>query len=191
MAQPKSGDDLANPKLALFEHAMEEQKVMLPDDRIVSIERKYIARCYDDDVWCDDFDGIIDPEYDQGIAMFIETVVNAGLCRTSGTARFNFVLQNLNLKRATGDLFDWDCILVDRHASSRDWRKEKTICDAFSKHPRRDMNRLKERIRRPRSNDLCMSKDDQLLWRVCYLSLARKVFLARAGYPDFCQQTVL
>ncbi|MEP2529925.1 hypothetical protein [Roseobacter sp.] len=191
MAQPETGIDVADCKLALFEQAIEERKVMLPDDRLVDIQPKSIALSYDGDVWCDDFDSIIEPDYDQSTAMFVETVVNAGLCRTSGSARFNFILRNLDLKRSTGDLFDWDCILIDRRASSRDWRKEKTICDAFSKYPRRDMNRLKEKIRKPRSNELCMSENDQLLWRVCYLSLARKVFLARAGYPEFCDQAVL
>lgn len=188
MAQETTPVLRLNIETHVFESAMRAQKVLLPDGSLADIVYSDVAPSYGGDVWCDDFDAIIEPGYDQGLAMFIETVVNAGLCRPSGSGRFNFILQNLDLKRAKGDLFDWDRLLIDRHASSRDWRKEKTICDAFSKYPPRDMNRLKEKVSAPRENELCRSKDDYLLWRVCYLSVARKVFLARAGYAEFSVQ---
>lgn len=174
---------------ALFKQAMETRQILLPDGRITAIHSDMVDRQTDEDIHCDAFDLIVRPDYEHGYACFVETLVNAGLCGSSGSQRFYFVPQNLNLKTATGDLFDWNDLFYDRQAQSTDWRKEASFCDAFSAFPNRAMNRLKEKITQPRESILHMSRDDRLLWRMCFLSLARKVFLARAGFPEFCAQS--
>lgn len=174
--------------LTAFLTAMRTGSVLLPDHRVVAIGAEDIVPTTDEDVWCDDFEQIIEPGYEQCHACILETLVNAGFSLPSGTGRFMFVLQNLSQERASGDFFDSNQRFIDRQAEVIDWRKERTFCDAFTLLPRRCMNRLKEKIYQPRQGILDMSENDDLLLRLCYLSLAIKVFLARAGYPEFCQR---
>lgn len=176
------------PDLTAYNAAIANKDVLLPNGERVKIKHRDISASYDGDAWCDEYDVIIEPDYEHNLGCFYNTLVNAGHCRTSGTHRFSFVLENVGLKRATGDLFDWKCVFIDREMPATNWREERMICDAFSAHPRRCMNRLKERIENPREDVLHQSRNDNLLWRICYLSLARKVFLARAGYLKFCER---
>lgn len=171
---------------ARFETAVNSSAVLLPDGRMAKIGPENVAYSTEEDVWCDDFELIIKPEYEQLYACILETIVNAGHCETSGSYRFLFVLQNLSLSRAKGDFFDCNRVFIDRRAEVTDWLKERTFCDAFTALPRRCMNRLKERIGKPRQGILDVSEDDHLILRLCYISLAVRVFLARAGYPEFC-----
>ncbi|MCR9089468.1 MAG: hypothetical protein NXH97_22340 [Rhodobacteraceae bacterium] len=173
------------PDLTAYNAAIANKDVLLPDGESVKIKHQDISARFDGDAWCDEYDVIIEPDYEHNLACFYNTLVNAGHCRTSGTHRFSFVLENVSLKRAAGDLFDWKRVFIDREIPAKNWREEQTICDAFSAYPRRCMNRLKERVEKPRQEVLQQSKDDNLLWRICYLGVARKIFLARAGYPEF------
>lgn len=155
-----------------------------------------LLRTWEGDVWCDAKEEIESPSYDQGLARFIESVVAAGFCGLSGTARFNFVLQNVSLDRAKGDHFDWNRVFIDREILKKTAKKVGTrrllhqpfgdICDTFGEAPRRGMNHLKTRVDLPRQNTL----QERVLEKICWLSLARKVFLARAGHPEFCERYV-
>lgn len=178
------------PDLTVYNAAIAKKKVLLPDGRHVKIRKEHVLPVFEGDVWCDAIEVMETPDYEHGIACFIESVVNAGLCGPSGTGRAKYVLRNLHPDHASGDLFDWRRMFIDREFRHHDWRHEKTICDVFSKQPERFMNRLKTRVSCFRDGDLQESAGDQLKWRMCYLSLARKVFLARAGYPEFCERQI-
>lgn len=175
-----------HPMLVAFHAAMEAKHVLLPDGRTVQIKRQDIMPNTDEDIWCDDFEWIIEPSYEQRLACILETLVRAGLCPPSGEQRYHFILRCLSQIRSTGDLFDSNCRFIDRNETERDWRKDRDFCAAFPDIPRRCMNRLKERMYHPRRRLLNQSKGDVLFLRLCYISLAIKSLLARAGYPEFC-----
>ncbi|OXT01980.1 hypothetical protein B7H23_03315 [Notoacmeibacter marinus] len=166
------------------ELALNHGRIFLPDGHWVTFEEP-TKKTWDGDIWCDPKEEIDEPLYEQGLARFMESVVAAGHCGRSGTQRFNFVHQHLT-DRAKGDLFDWTEHFIDREVRSHRPEDEVTICDAFGKAPRRTMNRLKERVETPRETSL----QEGMLWRICYLSIARKCFLARIGYPEFCERQV-
>lgn len=172
--------------LPAFHCAMQAKHILLPDGRVVPIRKEDVAASTYEDIWCDDFEWVIQPAYEQRLACILETFVNAGFCRPSGGDRYHFVLQCLSQRRTTGDLFDNNCSFIDRSAPMLDWRKDRDFCDAFPDIPRRCMNRLKDRIYQPRTRVLNQSKDDALFLRLCYIALAIKSYLARAGYPEFC-----
>lgn len=175
-----------HPILQPFHCAMQAKHVLLPDGRVVPIRKQDVAVSTSQDIWCDDFEWVIEPAYEQRAACIMETLVNAGLCPPSGADRYHFILCCLSPRRTTGDLFDSNSYFIDRSAPVLDWRKDRDFCTAFPDIPRRCMNRLKERIYQPRTRVLNQSKDDALFLRLCYISLAIKSILARAGYPEFC-----
>ncbi|MBL4785242.1 MAG: hypothetical protein JKY49_07425 [Cohaesibacteraceae bacterium] len=155
---------------------------------------------FDDDVWCDAGEEIRNPAYEQNFARFIESVVAAGYCGRSGSAKLDFVLQNLSLERARGDLFDPNKIYIDRESVPRKPEDERTICESFGIAGRRTFNRLKDRVDNPRKTMFVdrpcngklrgLTSQRPLLARLCWCSLARKVFLARIGYPEYCERFV-
>ncbi|SFJ14637.1 hypothetical protein SAMN05216258_1153 [Albimonas pacifica] len=155
--------------------------VPLPDGRMTLVDRP-LARVCEDDVWCDPEAMLRDPAYEQGIALFFDALARAGFCGRSATSRFDWVVEQLG-ERAAGDLFDWNRIFIDREAVARRPEEERTVCDAFGVDLRRAMNRLRARAEAPRGKRL----DRPLLARMCWLSLARKVWLARAGHPEFLE----
>ncbi|NDW06485.1 hypothetical protein [Jiella pacifica] len=159
-------------------------RILLPDGQWVRPVGP-VLKVWDGDIWCDPKEEIAQPAYEQSLARFMETVVAARFCGRSGSARFNFVYQNVT-DRANGDLFDWTERFIERDALPRNPEDEVSICDRFGFAPRRTMNRLKERIEAPREYLL----QERGLWRICYLSLARKCFLARIGYPSFCARQI-
>lgn len=158
--------------------------ILLPDGRLEKPSLP-LLRVWEGDVWCDPKEDIEEPEYEEGTARFFESIVAARLCRKPGTARFNFVLKHVT-DLAKGDLFDWKRLYIDRETVPRLPEDETTVCDAFGMHPRRAMNRLKESVYITRETTL----QGCLLNRMCWLSLARKVFLARAGFPQFSERQV-
>lgn len=156
------------------------KRILLPDNRWVKIE-KPLLRFWEGDVWSDLEFIIAEPSYEQGIASFMRSIVRSGFCGPSGRAQFNFVYQQVTV-RAEGELFDHNRLYIDRE-SVPTRPQEEPICDAFGRSPRRAMKRLQTRAVVGRNSLL----QDKLLERMCWLSIARKVFLARAGYPEFCE----
>ena len=170
----------------VFANELNQQKGMIfaPGSQWLAPREQQVSG-WDGDIWCDPKEEIERPEYEQGLARFIESVVAAGYCGDSGSARFNFVHQHVT-DRATGDLFDWTQRFIDREFTPQNPEDEVTICDTFGIAARRTMMHLKERVDNPRKTLL----QRRNLWRICYLSLARKCFLARIGYPEFCTRQV-
>ena len=125
------------------------------------------------------------PIYEQNLARFMESVVAAGFCGSSGTARFSFAYSHVT-DRAKGDLFDWNSIFIDRDIVPRFGEQNLLFCDYFGEAPERTMNRLKERVDQPRVSTL----QDRMFFRITVLALARKCFLARIGYPEYCERSL-
>ncbi|CTQ58141.1 hypothetical protein [Roseibium album] len=144
-----------------------------------------ILRVWDGDIYCDPKEEIELPAYEQNLARFIESVVAANYCGSSGSKRFNFAHQHAT-DRATGELFDWSRRFIDRERLPANPEDELTVCDSFGRTPDRAMNHLKQRVETPRDKVL----QERNLWRVCYLTIAMKCFLARIGYPEFCERRV-
>lgn len=157
-------------------------RIWMPDGSWGNVKQP-LFREWNGDAWCDPKHVIEEPDYEKGCARFLESVVSARYCRPSGAARFNFVFQNVT-DRSTGDLFDWNRVYIDRESLPRLPDVEVTVCDAFGKQPARALNRLKERANLARGYTL----QERLRQRMCWLSLARKVWLARAGFPEFCER---
>lgn len=178
------------PILRPFHWAMLHQEVLLPDGYSVKIVEEDLSFSTDEDVWADDYETLISPGYEQGLACFFETLVNADLCGASGEQRFLFVLSNLSGRRAKGDLFDWNCHFYDRQEMNSDWLNSPLVRECFSYDPRRCMNRLKERVYAPRRKMLRSSQANALVWRMAFLCMARKLFLARAGHREFAAKQV-
>lgn len=180
-----------------------------PDGDWLSPNSASPIACIDDDARCDPKEEIEDPVYEQKFARFIDSAVAAQFCRSSGTGRVNFILQNLSLERARGEMYDENKIFIDREKVCRNPEEERTICDVFGIQGRRALNRLKERAYNPRTTTLQgpsrkrprskpnMTPDGSLFagrsllqQRMCYFSIARKVFLARIGLPEFLERHV-
>lgn len=159
-------------------------KVWLPDGSWGEVKTPSLG-IWDGDIWCDPKEAIELPNYEQNIARFIESVVAAKLCGRSGGARFNFVFQHVT-DRAKGDLFDWNRVYIDREREPRFQEDEVTFCDHFTAEPHHVMKRLRARVNKPRKTLV----QDRNLYRMAIFSLARKCFLARIGYPEFCERQV-
>lgn len=205
----KENDELARVALAkakwLDDLKSHKGHIYSPDGEWLAPKKSPPLAYIDSDVWCDSMEEIEVSVYEQRLAQFMDSVVEAKYCGVSGTERFYFVLQNLSLERARGDLFAENEIYINREKVYHRPEDERTICDAFGKLPRRELNRLKKRAYTPRKNILqgppekeraCSPKSTTIqgapvvkrsvpLQRMCYYSIARKVFLARIGYPEF------
>ena len=152
-------------------------KIWGSDGQWITPNQEILSK-YNGDIWCDKQTLLTLPEYEQNLARFFESVAYAGFSNHSGSAKFNFVFQHIT-HRATGDLFDWNAIFIDRIASSND-----EFYEQFGKAPRRTFNRLKSRIDNKRSYLLHGS----LTQRMALMDIARKCFLARIGYAEYCSE---
>lgn len=150
-------------------------QIPLPDGRRVCIIGP-LARVCDADAWADPRPSLRNPAYEQGCAQFLLGVAAAGHCGSSGEAAFEWVYEQIFV-RSTGDLFGWDRRFIDRGDPATHCAFE----GAFGVSPRRTINHLKDRARAPRTKLL----EARLLPRMVFLSLARKIWLARAGFPEF------
>ena len=159
-------------------------KIYTPDRKWVPV-KKPMPKVYDGDIWCDPKEVMELPKYEMRITRTIESIVAAGHCGSSGNARFGFVYSHVT-DRANGDLFDWNRIYIEREIVPKFPEHEFYFCDFFGEAPRRTMNRLKERVEYPREKLL----QDRMFYRMAVLSLAVKCFLARAGYPEYCERRV-
>jgi len=166
------------------ELAANRGKIFAPDRKWLE-PHDPILPAYDGDIFCDPKEIIELPEYEQGMARFMESVVAAGFCGSSGSARFGFVYSHVT-DRAKGELFDWNRIFIDREVVPRFPEEEFLFCNFFGEAPRRTMNRLKERVDNPRKKLL----QDRMFYRMAVMSFARKCFLARIGYPEYCERSV-
>lgn len=172
-------------ELNFFEElAANRGKIYAPDGKWLKPLEPMLP-IYDGDIWCDPREIIELPEYEQRMAWFMESVVEAGFCGPSGSARFGFVYSHVT-DRAKGDLFDWNQIYIDREVVPKFPEQEFLFCDFFGEAPRRTMLRLKERVDNPREKLL----QDRMFYRMAVMSLARKCFLARIGYTKYCERNV-
>lgn len=161
-------------------------KIIAPDGKWVE-PRTPLTRIWDGDVWSDPEFELRKPDYERGLALFDRSLVACGFVQPSGMARFGHVFEH-GTDRATGDLFDYDQIYIDRHAPlpGRLGDKEYSICDEFGIAPMRAMNRLVECLDKERTTLLRESSINRMMW----LCLWRKVWLARAGYPEYCERQI-
>ncbi len=154
----------------------------LPDGRVVILSTKLDLRITQD-VWCEPRHALQNPQLEQYISSFINSPVEAGFCPPSGEGRFNWVKGQIK-DHFTGDAFDWIEMYVDgaRILAHEElgFLQLETIDDAFGASPRRVMNHLKKRAHDPRQNPL----HDNCLARMSWLTLAMKIWFARAGHPE-------
>ncbi len=192
-------------------------QIYLPDGKWKDPVLKAPLAFIEDDVWSDPKEQIVMPDYEVEMARFMDSAYAAGYCmkpssertkpavvsvdsdKKDDTARFMFVLGNLSHLVARGDLFDEDRFFIDRHKVHRNPEKERTICESFGSRPSDAMKRLRERAYNPRATIMDGAQNerktsDELrsrpIERICYLSIARKVFMARIGYPEYLEQSI-
>ncbi|MEM1363700.1 MAG: hypothetical protein AAGF94_18690 [Pseudomonadota bacterium] len=172
--------------IALFNEAMAKKQVLLPNLSLVTIPTESVSEGFDGDVCADPLTEIIKPSYELRAACCFETLVQAGHIGPKGSDRFRFVMEQLSLERATGNLFGLDDQLIDRGAAPKDWRKVEMFCDVFPQSPGHYLHKLKKKTQNPRQQVLNCSTNDALVLRLSFIKLALKIFWARAGYPEFC-----
>lgn len=138
------------------------------------------------DVWCEADYALRKPSLEWYLAMYMECMVATGQCGASGESRFDFVKAQVK-EHCGGDRFDAGQLYIDGYAllavEELGRPRFETIEDAFGGSPRREMNRLKHRAEHPRRNRL----PDTAMGRMTWLTLAMKIWFARAGYPEFCE----
>ncbi len=139
-----------------------------------------------EDVWCETAAVLRGSDHERYLAVSITAFVAAGFCGASDESRLDWVLAQPK-DHFEGDAFDWMNMYIDgaRILAHEELGFEPLdlILDAFTQYPRHDMKRLAHRAKHPRVNRL----KDRCLARMCWLTLAVKIQLARAGYPEFCQ----
>lgn len=168
----------------IFENGYRLGQIYLPDGTWADVNQP-LTPGYGGDVWSDPKSVIEHPLYEQLYARVHNSIVSAGYCGDSGSGRFGFVQMNFQ-DCAEGDVFDYDRKFIDREVIERKDGKEITFCSYFGREPRRTMHRVRERAETPSSRLL----QDRVLDRMCRYSIAIKVFLARAGFPEFCKRSV-
>lgn len=155
----------------------------------------------EDDVWSDRLNDLAKPIYEQRMARFLDSVANAefdDVLLTSDALRFVFVLDNLDVECARGDLFNESNGFIDREGSQSNFEGIEFLCDAFGEAPSHVLKRLRTKAYNPRRTALAGYRDAKRLspdkrsnaikQMRCY-SIARKVFLARAGFPEYLKQS--
>lgn len=157
-------------------------ELLLPTGDVVRVTAP-LSKTFDGDVWSNAKEVLLTRENEQYEADFWSRIPG------SGRGRFYRLLRQIN-SRAKGDLFDHERMFIDRETLPRDPETERTICDEFGADPKRTMNRLtaKAKTEQVFCEDEIM--EDGLLRRFMWLCLARKIILARAGYPEFCEPWV-
>ena len=141
----------------------------------------------EDDVWASPAPVIKHPQYEQLMAMIMETIVAAGYCGSSGPERFGFIEGN-NLFYHQGDAFDEHNQFINHDAiSTISTEKVLEFYDYFPSDTSRCMLRFAERAGNPRKNH---AQDPILIGRLVRIEIALKVFFARIGYPDFCKRHI-
>ena len=176
-------------------------QIYLPDGKWKDPVLKTPLAFIDDDVWSDRLNDLVKPTYEQGIARFLDSVANANLedvLLTSDALRFVFVLDNLDVEHARGDLFNENNGFIDREEIHNNNEEEEFLCDAFGKAPSHVLKRLRTKAHYPRRTALAGYRDakhlspekrsNSIKQMRCY-SIARKVFLARIGFPEYLKQS--
>lgn len=138
------------------------------------------------DIWCEAEHPLRSPALERYLAIFTECMVATGQCGASGQSRFDWVKAQIK-DCCVGDKFDFGNLYIDGYrllaVEEMGLPRFETIEDAFGASPRREMNRLKERAERARTNRL----PDSAMGRMTWQTLAMKIWFARCGYPEFAE----
>lgn len=154
-------------------------ELLLPVGRLVRVTGP-LVRYYEGDVWSDSIEVLLTRQNERHEAEFWSRIPG------SGRGRIYRMLRQLN-EHARGDLFDHERLFIDRDRLPRKPETERTICDEFGIQPRRTMNRLIAKAGATPPEDCDGVLETRLLQRFMWLCLARKIILARAGFPEFCE----
>jgi len=154
----------------------------LPDDTWVSAPKTLLPTC-DLDIWSDAPEYLEDRRYECDLAKFYACIPG------SGQARFNWVLKQIR-DRMKGEIYDMFSLYKEPDLHTGNWKKDEDFCRSFGKYPRRRMNSLSDLVGVPydqlSQSLLCESARERNMW----LGIARKIYLVRAGYPQFCEQWI-
>lgn len=151
-------------------------ELLLTTGEIVIVNRP-LSRTYDGDVLSNSRQILLTRQNERHEAEFWSRMPG------SGRVRFYKLLRQIN-DRATGDLFDHELIYIDREALPKNPDDERSICSEFGVDLKRTMNRLTAKAGGLDSIEDGSPLDESLLARFKWLSLARKIILARAGFPE-------